>query len=66
MRKFVTQMLDEIQADPKSIELYKNDAALKLIALCARGKKSITQILTCYLGPRHPQLKAVISAATNR
>lgn len=24
-------MLDEIQADPKSIELYKNDAVLKLI-----------------------------------
>ena len=31
MRKFVTQMLDEIQADPKAIELYKADAALKLI-----------------------------------
>ena len=31
MRKYVTVMLDEINADPKNIELYKNDAALKLI-----------------------------------
>lgn len=31
MRKYVTQMLEEIQADPKAIELYKNDAVLKLV-----------------------------------
>ena len=31
MRKYVTQMLDEINADPKSIDKYKTDAALKLI-----------------------------------
>jgi hypothetical protein len=31
MRKYVTQMLDEINADPKKIELYKGDAALKII-----------------------------------
>jgi len=31
MRKYVTQMLEEINADPKSIEKYKNDAALKII-----------------------------------
>jgi hypothetical protein len=31
MRKYVPQMLDEIQADPKVIELYKTDAVLKLI-----------------------------------
>jgi hypothetical protein len=31
MRKYVTQMLEEIQADPKAIDLYKGDAVLKLI-----------------------------------
>jgi hypothetical protein len=31
MRKYVTQMLDEIQADPKIIESYKNDAVLKIL-----------------------------------
>lgn len=31
MRKYVTQMLDEINEDPAKIEVYKNDAALKLI-----------------------------------
>lgn len=31
MRKYVTQMLDEINSDPKAIEKYKTDAALKLI-----------------------------------
>lgn len=31
MRKYVTQMLDEIQEDPKQIEKYKTDAVLKLI-----------------------------------
>jgi hypothetical protein len=31
MRKYVTQMLDEIQADPKVIETYKNDAVLKIL-----------------------------------
>ena len=31
MRKYVTQMLDEINQDVKKLELYKNDAALKLI-----------------------------------
>jgi hypothetical protein len=31
MRKYVTQMLEEIQADPKAIEIYKGDAVLKLI-----------------------------------
>ena len=31
MRKYVTVMLDEINADPKKIELYKADAALRLI-----------------------------------
>jgi hypothetical protein len=31
MRKYVTVMLDEINEDPSKIELYKNDAALKLI-----------------------------------
>jgi hypothetical protein len=31
MRKYVTQMLDEINSDPSKIEVYKNDAALKLI-----------------------------------
>lgn len=31
MRKYVTQMLDEINADPAKIEQYKSDAALKLI-----------------------------------
>lgn len=31
MRKYVTVMLDEINADPSKIELYKNDAALKII-----------------------------------
>ena len=31
MRKYVTQMLDDINKDPKAIEIYKGDAALKLI-----------------------------------
>jgi hypothetical protein len=31
MRKYVTEMLELIQADPKKIELYKGDAVLKLI-----------------------------------
>lgn len=31
MRKYVTQMLDEINADPSKIELYRDDAALRLI-----------------------------------
>ncbi len=31
MRKYVTVMLDEINEDPTKIELYKNDAALKII-----------------------------------
>lgn len=31
MRKYVTVMLDEINADPSKIEVYKNDAALKII-----------------------------------
>jgi hypothetical protein len=31
MRKYVTVMLDEINEDPSKIEMYKNDAALKLI-----------------------------------
>ena len=31
MRKYVTVMLNEINEDPAKIELYKNDAALKII-----------------------------------
>jgi hypothetical protein len=31
MRKYVTQMLDDINADPKNIEQYKGDGALRLI-----------------------------------
>jgi hypothetical protein len=31
MRKYVTQMLDAINADPKSIQQYKDDVALKII-----------------------------------
>lgn len=31
MRKYVTQMLDEIQATPSVIDTYKGDAVLKLI-----------------------------------
>lgn len=31
MRKYVTQMLDEINADPKTMEQYKSDAALKIV-----------------------------------
>jgi hypothetical protein len=31
MRKYITQMLDDINADTKAIENYKNDAALKII-----------------------------------
>ena len=31
MRKYVTQMLESINADPKSIQQYKDDAALKII-----------------------------------
>ena len=36
MRKYVTQMLDDIQQDPKAIEIYKGDAVLKLIFEYAR------------------------------
>jgi hypothetical protein len=35
MRKYVTQMLDEINEDPSKIELYKNDAALRIILMHA-------------------------------
>jgi hypothetical protein len=31
MRKYVTQMLEAVNADPKTIQQYKDDAALKLI-----------------------------------
>lgn len=31
MRKYVTQMLEEINADPKVMEQYKADAALKIV-----------------------------------
>lgn len=31
MRKYVTQVLDEINSDPSTIEKYKNDAAIRLI-----------------------------------
>ena len=31
MRKYIPQVLDEINADPSTIEKYKNDAAIKLI-----------------------------------
>jgi hypothetical protein len=31
MRKYVTQMLDEINEDPSKLESYKNDAALRII-----------------------------------
>ena len=31
MRKYVTEMLEEINQDPSKIELYKNDAALRII-----------------------------------
>ena len=31
MRKYVTEMLDDINKDPTLIEKYKNDAALKII-----------------------------------
>jgi hypothetical protein len=31
MRKYVTQMLEEINSDPKAIENFKDDAVLKLI-----------------------------------
>ena len=31
MRKYVTQMLEEINSDPKAIEIFKGDAVLKLI-----------------------------------
>jgi hypothetical protein len=31
MRKYVTQMLDEINEDPSKLEVYKNDAALRII-----------------------------------
>jgi hypothetical protein len=31
MRKFVCEILDEIQADPKSIEKYKTDAVLRIL-----------------------------------
>lgn len=31
MRKYVTQMLDEINSEPDKLELYKNDAALRII-----------------------------------
>jgi hypothetical protein len=35
MRKYVTVMLDEINEDPSKIELYKNDAALRIILMHA-------------------------------
>jgi hypothetical protein len=35
MRKYVTVMLDEINADPDKLELYKNDAALRVILMHA-------------------------------
>jgi len=35
MRKYVTVMLDEINADPDKLELYKNDAALRIILMHA-------------------------------
>ena len=31
MRKYVTQMLDEINADPDKLALYKDDAAIRII-----------------------------------
>lgn len=31
MRKYVTQMLDEINSEPDKLEVYKNDAALRII-----------------------------------
>jgi hypothetical protein len=31
MRKYVTQMFDEINADPDKLALYKNDAAIRII-----------------------------------
>jgi hypothetical protein len=31
MRKYVTQMLEDIQGDPKKVELYKDDTVLKII-----------------------------------
>ena len=31
MRKYVTEMLKQINDDPKAIEIYKGDAVLKLI-----------------------------------
>jgi hypothetical protein len=31
MRKYVTQMFDEINADPDKLALYKNDAAVRII-----------------------------------
>lgn len=31
MRKYVTQMFEEINADPDKLELYKNDAAVRII-----------------------------------
>lgn len=31
MRKYVTEMLDDINNDPAKLEVYKNDAALKII-----------------------------------
>lgn len=31
MRKYVTQMLDEINEDPSKLEMYKNDAVLRVI-----------------------------------
>ena len=31
MRKYVTEMLDDINKDPTMIEKYKTDAALKII-----------------------------------
>ncbi len=31
MRKYITQMLDEINEDPSKLEMYKNDAALRIV-----------------------------------
>lgn len=35
MRKYVTQMLDEINADPDKLALYKDDAALRIVLMHA-------------------------------
>jgi Family of unknown function (DUF6433) len=35
MRKYVTEMLKDINEDPSKIELYKNDAALRIVLMHA-------------------------------